>query len=95
VPNKKPEPAQPNTNDQSGSTGRRTEKKDLGKGKDAGQDRYGQTNLGGKQHRETQGQKDYKESGGQPGSKHDSNRGSGSAPDESEQGKTNPKTVRP
>jgi hypothetical protein len=95
VANKKPEPAQPNSNDQSGSTGRPTEKKDLGKDKDAGQDRYGQTNLGGNQHRETQGQKDYKESGGQPGSKTDSNRGSGNAADESEKGKTKPTTHRP
>ena len=95
MPNRKPDPAQPSSNDQSGSTGRRTEKKDLGKDKDAGQDRYGQTNAGGKVHPETSGQKDYKESGNDPGPKTDSNRGSGTAPDESEQGKTRPKAQRP
>jgi hypothetical protein len=95
VANTKPDRAQPDSNDQSGSTGRRTEKKDLGKDKDAAQDRYGQTNVGGGTHRETEGQKDYKESGSQPGPKTDSNRGSGTAPDESEQGKTKPRTQKP
>ena len=86
---------QPSSNDQSGSTGRRTDKKNLGRDKDTGQGHYGQSGLGGKVNRETIGQKHYKESGAQPGPKTDSNKGSGNAPDESEQGKTKPKAVRP
>jgi hypothetical protein len=78
---------QPSSNDQSGSTGRRTEKKDLGREKDTGQDRYGQTGLGGKVHRETIGQKDYKNSGTRTPDDTDSNRGSGTDEDESERGK--------
>jgi len=86
---------QPSSNDQSGSTGRRTDKKNLGRDRDTGQGRYGQSGLGGKVNRETMGQKRYKDSGGQPGSKSDSNDGSGNADDESEQGKTKPKADRP
>jgi hypothetical protein len=95
VANRKHESVQPNSNDQSGSTGRPTDKKDLGKDKDTGQDRYGQSGLGGKVNRETIGQQKYRETGGQQKPTPDSNRGSGRAEDESEQGKTKPKAIRP
>ena len=91
VATRKHDTVQPDSNDQSGSTGRRTDKEDLGKDKDAGQDRYGQTGLGGKGNRETIGQQSYRKSGGQQKSTPDSNRGSGSGEDESEQRQTKPK----
>jgi hypothetical protein len=78
---------QPTSNDQSGSTGRRTETKDLGRDKDAGQDRYGQSGLGGKVNRDTVGQKKYQDSGARAPDDNDSNRGSGTGEDESERGK--------
>ena len=54
------EPAQPDTNDQSGSTGRRSPGKG-DQGKDTGQGRYGQTGLGGRD-KETDGQASYRKS---------------------------------
>ena len=86
---------QPSSDEQSGSTGRRTDPKDLGKDKDTGQGRYGQTGHGGEVNRETAGQKRYQNSGDQPGSKSDSNEGSGTSEDESERGKTKPKSTHP
>lgn len=84
--NRKQDPVQPESNEQSGSTGRRTDKKDLGKDKDTGQDRYGQSGLGGTENRETDGQRSYRktESGGEQARAPDSNTGSGRAEDESE-----------
>lgn len=84
--NRKQDPAQPDSNEQSGSAGRRTDKKDLGKDKDTGQDRYGQSGLGGKVDRETNGQQRYRETGSGAGQrrKPGSNPGSGIAEDESE-----------
>jgi hypothetical protein len=87
VATKKPDRAQPDSNEQSGSAGRNTRKENLGRDKDTGQDRYGQSGLGGKQSRETVGQKSYRQSGGPQSPKPDSNRGSGNAEDESEQSK--------
>ena len=77
-------PGQPSSDEQSGSTGRRTDVKDTGRSKDSGQDRYGQSGLGATHDRETEGQTKYRESGGvgKPKSKNDSNRGSGSADEE-------------
>lgn len=54
--NKKP--AQPASEDQSGSTGRRTDTDGRGPGKDTGQDHYGQSGFGGKVRRP--GDKDSK-----------------------------------
>ena len=83
--NRKPDPVQPDSNEQSGSTGRHTDKKDLGKDKDTGQDRYGQSGLGGKENRETIGQQRYRQAkSGSEQPTPDSNRGSGRAVDESE-----------
>jgi hypothetical protein len=93
VPTRKhTEPVQPDSNDQSGSTGRRTDKKHLGKDKDAGQDRYGQSGMGGKQNRETIGQQSYRKSasGKEQVPNPDSNAGSGRAEDESEQRQKTP-----
>jgi hypothetical protein len=94
VANRKPDPVQPDPNEQSGSTGRRTDKKDLGKDKDAGQDRYGQSGLGGVKSTETIGQRSYRESksGAEQPGKPDSNRGSGRAEDESEKRHNDPAT---
>ena len=94
--NRKPDRVQPDSNEQSGSTGRHTDKKDLGKDKDAGQDRYGQSGLGGKENRETIGQQRYRQTpSGQTRSgteqpTPDSNRGSGRAVDESEKRHNDP-----
>ena len=41
-------PAQPSTEDQSGSTGRRTDPAILDQSKDTGQDHYGQSGFAGK-----------------------------------------------
>lgn len=41
-------PAQPSNDEQSGSTGRRTDADLLDQSKDTGQDRYGQSGFGGK-----------------------------------------------
>lgn len=78
---------QPDSNEQSGSTGRRTAKKDLAKDKDTGQDRYGQSGAGGsKGSGETAGQRKYRNtpSGSEQSRPPASNPGSGSGPDESE-----------
>ena len=74
-----PVPPQPNTNEQSGSTGRRTETEEKGRGADTGQGRYGQTGFGGKHDHETDGQKWYRKSGPDGGrnADTDSNEGSG------------------
>lgn len=74
-------PSQPSSDEQSGSAGRRTDVKDSGRSKDSGQDRYGQSGVGGEHDHETQGQTKYRESGadGKPKGEHDSNRGSGRA----------------
>ena len=91
--NRKPDRVQPDSNEQSGSTGRRTDKKDLGKDKDTGQDRYGQSGLGGKTNRETAGQQSYRQTpSGNEQRKPDSNRGSGRAVDESEKRHKDPAT---
>jgi hypothetical protein len=73
--------AQPGSNEQSGSTGRNTEVDKLNQGKDTGQDRYGQSGLGGAVTRETIGQANYRtsESSGARASKSGSNEGSGRA----------------
>lgn len=72
-------PAQPSSNDQSGSAGRRAPEADTSRSKDTGQDRYGQSGLGGQQNPETDGQKKYRRSGpdGSETSNQDSNEGSG------------------
>ena len=77
---KKSTPSQPGSNEQSGSAGRRTDTAGRGLGKSSGQDRYGQSGLGGKG-RETAGQAKYRksEADGDPGSRRKSNRGSGRA----------------
>jgi hypothetical protein len=82
--NRKPDPAQPDSNEQSGSTGRRTEKKDLGRDKDAGQETYGQTGGGGTGKDDTAGQQRYQQRPTGSEHKSESNRGSGNAGDESE-----------
>jgi hypothetical protein len=56
-------PVQPNTNEQSGSTGRPTAAPNGGSNRNSGQDRYGQSGGGGKADRETEGQTKYRESG--------------------------------
>lgn len=82
------QPVQPASNEQSGSTGRHTGAENLDPGKNTGQDRYGQTGLGGKVDAETIGQQDYKNStsGSEQRRPEPSNRGSGLAHDESEKG---------
>jgi hypothetical protein len=74
------QPAQPDPNEQSGSAGRRTGS-DADRGKDSGQGRYGQSGLGGAQHRETDGQSNYRRSGPDGGKlpRTGSNPGSGSS----------------
>lgn len=81
---------QPDSNDQSGSTGRRTGTHEDGR-KDTGQDKYGQSGLGGNRHRETSGQTRYRQSGPDGGqqSDPDSNEGSG-RPDVDSQDKRDP-----
>ena len=81
-----PTPVQPAVNDQSGSTGRAT-RGEAGKGKDTGQDRYGQTGHGGTHDRETMGQAQYRQSDahGDGQSKTQSNEGSGRAEHEREE----------
>ena len=54
-------PAQPTPEDQSGSTGRRTEDAGKGPDKNTGQDQYGQTGSGSKVPAETDGQRRYRE----------------------------------
>ena len=78
-------PKQPDTDEQSGSAGRKTENPQVGYGKDSGQDRYGQSGLGGTVDRETAGQSAYRRSGakGAPKSRSQSNAGSGKADPES------------
>jgi hypothetical protein len=56
-------PVQPDPDDQSGSTGRPTTGDKGRQGQDTGQDRYGQTGLGGTQEHETEGQARYRRSG--------------------------------
>jgi hypothetical protein len=78
---------QPDSNEQSGSTGRRTAEKDLAKDKDSGQDRYGQSGAGGRKGPgETDGQNKYRKtpSGSEHRNPPPSNPGSGSGPDETE-----------
>lgn len=77
---------QPPSNEQSGSTGRYTGADKLDQSKNTGQDRYGQSGLGGKVDSETIGQRKYKKgkSGGEQSPPEPSNRGSGTADDESE-----------
>jgi hypothetical protein len=72
------QPAQPSTNEQSGSTGRRVADGNPPPGKDTGQDHYGQSGFAGTPH-ETMGQASYRRSAGagDPRSKRKSNRGSG------------------
>ena len=79
-------PAQPSSNEQSGSAGRRSDLTDASRGQDTGQGRYGQSGLGGRQHRETDGQARYRRSGPEGGAlpDPDSNPGSGSADREAE-----------
>ena len=74
----RPKPAQPNSDEQSGSAGRRTDTHEDGRTKDTGQDRYGQSGFGGKEGRETMGQSQYRRSnpGGQEAPR-ESNSGSG------------------
>jgi hypothetical protein len=83
----RPEPAQPNSDEQSGSTGRRTNTGELGPTADTGQGRYGQSGFGGKEGRETMGQSRYRQSGPDGGKEADSesNQGSG-RPDVDSQG---------
>ncbi len=54
-------PAQPTPEDQSGSTGRRTEDAGKGPDKNSGQDQYGQSGSGSKVPAETDGQRRYRE----------------------------------
>jgi len=94
-------PKQPNSNDQSGSTGRRTDTHENGRKTDTGQDKYGQSGFGGKQGSETSGQSRYRKSGPDGGDQADpeSNEGSGrpdvdsQSPDE-DAAKTAPKKRR-
>jgi hypothetical protein len=87
-PGKDEKPVQPDSNEQSGSTGRRTAKGDLEQGKDTGQDRYGQSGLGGKgRAAETNGQASYRQ---QPSGDHESNRGSGRVDHEAEEYRKKP-----
>jgi hypothetical protein len=77
-------PGQPESNEQSGSTGRHTGARELDPTKDSGQDEYGQSGYGGATKRETIGQADYRKSGSGAGQKRisGSNPGSGRAGDE-------------
>jgi hypothetical protein len=77
---KRGHPAQPTTDEQSGSAGRKTSDKD-NPGKDSGQGRYGQSGLGGKQ-KPVDPQR-------RPESEEDSNFGSG-RPDRESQDYDNP-----
>jgi hypothetical protein len=72
-------PVQPNSDEQSGSTGRPTDTHERGRATDTGQGRYGQTGSGGKTTRETMGQSRYRRSGPDGGTHPDpkSNPGSG------------------
>lgn len=76
---KTPETPQPDSHEQSGSTGRRAADDKQPKGADTGQNRYGQSGLAGSESRETEGQEKYRESAheGDPESKGSSNPGSG------------------
>ncbi|HET9474992.1 MAG TPA: hypothetical protein VFO82_13925 [Steroidobacteraceae bacterium] len=77
----RPEPALPSSDEQSGSAGRPTVDGKGEQGKDTGQDRYGQSGLGGKQGVETIGQASYRRSGPDGGQIDNprSNHGSGRA----------------
>jgi len=91
VATRKEHAVQPNSNEQSGSTGRRTAEKDLGKDKDTGQDHYGQSGAGGsKGSGQTVGQRNYQKarSGSEQSRTPASNPGSGTGPDESEKRET-------
>jgi hypothetical protein len=76
-----PLPAQPSSDEQSGSAGRKSGEGTPADGKDSGQGRYGQTGLGGQPDRKTSGQTRYEQSGPDGGQlpEPDSNRGSGRA----------------
>jgi hypothetical protein len=79
------QPAQPGTDEQSGSTGRRVADGNPPPGQDSGQGRYGQSGFAGTPH-ETIGQANYRRSGAlgdQPRKK--SNRGSGQRDPEPQQ----------
>ncbi len=75
-----PQPAQPSSDDQSGSTGRRAPDGEQPQGIDTGQGRYGQSGFAEVQ-AETIGQAKYRrsEAQGDPKTKSQSNRGSGRA----------------
>jgi hypothetical protein len=93
VATRKEHAVQPDSNEQSGSTGRRTAEKDLAKDKDTGQDHYGQSGAGGsKGSSETAGQRNYRKtrSGSEQSKPPASNPGSGTGPDESEKGPAKP-----
>jgi hypothetical protein len=83
---------EPTSKDQSGSAGRSTSGATQ-PGKDSGQGHYGQSGFGGKHQPETDGETKYHESehDGDPGTKGQSNRGSGHA-DADETTKDIPKT---
>jgi hypothetical protein len=70
---------QPPSNDESGSTGRNTTPENLGRDKDSGQERYGQSGHGGETDIETVGKPGNRRSSpdGEGGSKTESNEGSG------------------
>jgi hypothetical protein len=76
-----PDPRQPDSNEQSGSTGRNTDADKIAPDKDTGQDQYGQTGFGGVSGHETIGQANYRKSGSAAveGRKSASNEGSGRA----------------
>ena len=79
------QPAQPSSEEQSGSAGRRTDAGEGGRSKDTGQGKYGQTGLGGKKQRETDGQARYRQSGPDGSdTKPRSNPGSGRADNQAE-----------
>lgn len=88
----KPTHPVPNPVDPSGSTGRPVFDP-ANPGKPTGQDKYGQSGLGGSKPAETDGQAKYRKSEhqGDPRSKQDSNKGSGRA-DADETTKDIPKT---
>ena len=71
-------PAQPGSDEQSGSTGRPTDTHENGRATDTGQGRYGQSGDGNRG-RETMGQERYRKSGPDGGAQRetDSNPGSG------------------
>jgi hypothetical protein len=81
------EPVQPDSHEQSGSAGRPTGDGKSDAGKDTGQDRYGQTGLGGSRSAETDGQARYRSSGAgvDAEAKSRSNPGSGRAEHEAEE----------